>query len=195
MASEDKATPDIHDIQRRLAEGDRAALLTIYDRYYEELFCYGMRIVSDNQTVREGIQELFLAVWEGRNRMQNVQQIKPYLLRLLRNKLYDQLKMFPFDNLTEKEEHLSSQPYEQSLIQTEEGYAKKARIEAAFTALSPRQREMIHLRFSEGFSYEEIAEITRLSYQSIRNLVSQGLQRMRKVFSVVLQLMLFYCLV
>ena len=188
MASAELDIHDTRSIQIRLSQGDRDALLWVYDRYYEELFRYGMRIVMKEDIVREGIQELFLSLWDGRKRLREVVEIKPYLLRMLRNKLYDILKQTPIANPQEKQDTQSEPSIEDQLIDTEHQASRKAAVAAAFLKLSPRQREMIHLRFSEGFTYEEIEEITAISYQSIRNLVSEGLRRMRKLIPVLVQL-------
>ena len=39
--------------------------------------------------------------------------------------------------------------------------------------LSPRQKEAIYLKFVSELSYEELAKVMQLNYQSARNLVSQ----------------------
>jgi RNA polymerase sigma factor (sigma-70 family) len=45
--------------------------------------------------------------------------------------------------------------------------------------LPPRQKEVLRLRFLEGFDYYEISEIMKISYQVARNYASRGMKRLR----------------
>ena len=50
---------------------------------------------------------------------------------------------------------------------------------AALDELSPRQREIIYLRFYQNLSYEEIADIMDLNYQTSRNLLYKAIRSLR----------------
>ena len=48
--------------------------------------------------------------------------------------------------------------------------------------LSDRQREAIYLRYVSGLSYEELSEVLQLNYQSARNLIHRGIEKLRKIY-------------
>ena len=45
----------------------------------------------------------------------------------------------------------------------------------AFEKLSPRQKEIIYLKFYHNLSYEAVSEIMDINYQAARNLLSQAI--------------------
>ena len=47
--------------------------------------------------------------------------------------------------------------------------------------LTPRQREIVYLRFFSGADYEEICEIMEIDYQSARDLLYRSIKKLRKV--------------
>jgi RNA polymerase sigma factor (sigma-70 family) len=60
-----------------------------------------------------------------------------------------------------------------------EGQPLQASVKQAIDDLPPRQKEVLRLRFLEGFDYYEISEIMKISYQVARNYASRGMKRLR----------------
>jgi RNA polymerase sigma factor (sigma-70 family) len=50
----------------------------------------------------------------------------------------------------------------------------------AVAALTKRQQEAIQLRFYQGFSNDQIAELMEMNYQSVSNLLYSALCRIKK---------------
>nr|GFC66022.1 hypothetical protein [Tanacetum cinerariifolium] len=70
-------------------------------------------------------------------------------------------------------------------VQVQGDAEQSARLLAALNRLSKRQREALYLKFFDGFAYERIAEVMGLNTQSVRNLIFNALQVLRKVLAVV----------
>jgi RNA polymerase sigma-70 factor (ECF subfamily) len=51
---------------------------------------------------------------------------------------------------------------------------------ASVAALPPRQREMVHLKFSEGLSYKEIANITGASVSNVGFILHTAIKSLRQ---------------
>ena len=56
---------------------------------------------------------------------------------------------------------------------------QRQQLKAGLSEVSDRQREVLFLRYYEGLTYEEISEVMDLQYQSIRNLVSRALKKLK----------------
>lgn len=52
-------------------------------------------------------------------------------------------------------------------------------LNTAMEVLSPRQREAIYLKFVSNLSYEEISNLLEINYQSARNLIFRGVEKLR----------------
>ena len=56
---------------------------------------------------------------------------------------------------------------------------KEEDLKEAIADLTPRQREVIYLKYFEGLSTDELAEILQIRAQSIYNLVHDALENLR----------------
>jgi len=57
--------------------------------------------------------------------------------------------------------------------------------------LSKRQQEVLYLKFEEGLDYEQISKIMDLKYQSVRNLVSTAINKIKDHLTI-LSVIIFY---
>lgn len=126
------------------------------------------------------IQDLFLRIWKKRANLGDVTGVKTYLWTALRRSLIDQIhkESRRSDIYTEFGEETSSMQFavDEIIIQREKDRAKRAALKKAMDELTPRQREIIYLRYYEGMTYEEIESITSLNYQTLRNYVCKSLK-------------------
>jgi RNA polymerase sigma factor (sigma-70 family) len=91
---------------------------------------------------------------------------------LIRNQRHN-----PFDRSEDIDDfldYLGSLSEEQSIVNRETVLARQQKIQAALEKLSPRQKEVIHLRFYQNLALDEIAELLQLPKQVIKNLLSKS---------------------
>ena len=69
---------------------------------------------------------------------------------------------------------------EDIIVNAELSEEQSQNLQKAFEELSKRQREVLYLKYYQEVPYEEICEMMDISYQSVRNLVSNALRAMRK---------------
>src|SRR5690606_36356441 len=56
------------------------------------LFRYGCSISQDNQMVEDSIQDIFIHLWNNREKASNVDNVKYYLIKVLRHDLLKKIK-------------------------------------------------------------------------------------------------------
>ncbi len=166
--------------------GDRDAFAAIYQQHVLQLITYGLRICPDRDLLKDQIQELFVELWNSRKNLAPVQSVKFYLFKALRYKLIR----------LEKNRYLSQQsarialsldnplqePIETRIIEKESQASEVASVRRAIKTLSLRQQEAIQLRYYQGFTHDQIAEIMDLNYQSVSNLLHRALFRLKEAF-------------
>ena len=59
-----------------------------YKKYYNLLYNYGLKLTNDSELVQDFIQEIFTKLCKREN-IDNISNIKIYLLRAMRNIIYD----------------------------------------------------------------------------------------------------------
>ena len=171
-----------YNIWNNLGDGDKLALVKIYNEYYDELFNYGFRICSSEDLTRDCIQELFIKIWTGRSKYSKIKNPKPYIFRILRNTIVDSLKRkedcTDLNDLELIDPFISEQDF---TIPTEISSEVKKKLTKAIDNLTNRQKEIIFLKFYSGLDYKEISKITSIQQQSIRNIMTKALKKLRIV--------------
>jgi len=169
------------EIWSQLRKGQRKALASLFDRYYELLYQYGIRILPHPESVEDEIQQLFVRLWERRRKLPEVPMVKAYLLRALRNALLDEIRRRKQVLTVSKARMVPTTTFsaETNWIKLEQDDERSEQLRQAISTLPDRQRELIFLRFYQGLSYPEIALLLDIEYQSVRNTVHRAVKAMR----------------
>jgi RNA polymerase sigma factor (sigma-70 family) len=166
---------------RDFQQGDKQAFEAIFLRYHQELFQYGSKMTRNHQLLDDSIQELFLELWQSRKTLAAVVSIKAYLFRAIKFKLVRAIKkQLRETSLTEDDPELLEFSYEATLIAEQTAIALKQQLLNIIRQLTPRQQEIIYLRYYSHMSYEEIGVIMGISYQAAVNLISKSIKFMRE---------------
>jgi RNA polymerase sigma factor (sigma-70 family) len=177
--------------------GDKEAYARLYRLFSLPLIAYGYRLCPDSHLLKDQIQELFVEIWHSRNNLSPTDSVKFYLFRALRYKLIRLEKVrhsriVLLSHTTEWMGGLLQQPVEDSIVEKEMYESRVALLKKALGDLTLRQQEVIHLRFYQGFSHEQISALMGMNHQSVRNLLHRALVRLRdRVRIPVLTTLLF----
>jgi RNA polymerase sigma factor (sigma-70 family) len=149
----------------------------VYDKQVWSIygfFAYRVRCRGDAEDLTQQTFERALAAW-GRFDPQRA-PVGVWLLAIARNLLVDYYRASaspgqdPLDGVAEEE--LGSEMPQPDL-------GLDPALAAALSALSPRSREVIALRFGADLSGPEIAELTGLSLANVQQTLSRSLRRLR----------------
>ncbi len=166
-------------------QGDIQAYEAIYRRYAPALFSYGKRLTSDYDLVRDVIQDLFVEIWQRRENLTDLQTIKFYLFRVLRNALSRNRKYAMDEEPLEWKAIWSPEtwlPSVESTITEEENRQQQLnRLRQGLNKLPERQREAVMLAFFDNLSNEEIGQIMGIHVQSVTNHISRALHFLKDV--------------
>jgi len=168
---------------QQLKDGQHSALEAIYRDHVEHLLEYGRRFSTDVSLVEDAIQDLFVYIWQKRDSLSAPDTIRPYLLVALRRRIIRTIhtKQKRQDERPVEEFSFAAEwAVDEQIIAQELSEEQAQRLKRAFTTLSGRQREALFLRYFEGLSYEEISQVMDVQNQSLRNLISTALKRLRE---------------
>lgn len=155
----------------------------LYDRFFDLLFRYGRKITPDRALVKDTIQDLFVELWKNRETLGTPASPRHYLLKALRGKLARSIRqghrVLYLQDLTGEYYREIVDSYETELVRLQLSEEQKQSLVEAIQQLTNRQREVIFLRFYQNLSYEEIAGIMGIGTDSLYNLVSKAIDRLR----------------
>jgi RNA polymerase sigma factor (sigma-70 family) len=167
-----------------LRKGEINGLHSLYSLYIDTLYRYGYALCQDGDKVKDCIQDLFLSLWDSRERIQIPDSGKAYLLVSLRRRIFDPGPKSQLATITIEDTQVDRQSdmthAESGWIEQEREHEQIALLQKAMTRLSDRQREIVHMKYFLKMEYEDIARVMDLNYQSARNLVTRSLAALRR---------------
>ena len=171
-------------------------IASVYNLYVDDLYTYGTYLGFEGEVVKDAIQDIFFKLSTD-NSLNNVSNIKFYLLRSLKNRLLDICKHQKGHISLENVEAAAELPFnihvnvEDLIIEREKQIQIKTEIEQMLSTLTDRQREIIYLRYVQEYDYTQIAELLQISVHGCRKLVSKAILSLREKFgSLILFLIL-----
>lgn len=166
-----------------LKQGDERAFTLLFEKYHAVLYNYGMKLSAGRpEVVEDAIQELFIDLWRLRGGLTDrVESVRFYLYRSLRRRLHQASKSGATTSLTdlEREDVLSDESYDPLSTLYEDHIAKEQKLMLLVAQLPKRQREVLTLRYLEGFSNQDIARLMEVDEKSIRNCLFKALTSLR----------------
>ncbi|KFF04550.1 RNA polymerase sigma factor [Flavobacterium reichenbachii] len=166
-----------------LKEGDEKSFSILFERYYKDLICYGNSLSPFSEKVQDCVQDVFADVWVYRNSLQDNVVVKAYLLSSVRKRiarLFERDHIFRKTTSTEAIEFLFDFSIENELVEDEVTAERVLYLNKLLNDLPPRQKEALYLRYHQGLSVEQIAELLDVNYQSANNLLYRALLSLRK---------------
>ncbi|MDR0393713.1 MAG: sigma-70 family RNA polymerase sigma factor [Tannerella sp.] len=183
---------DIIKIWDQFRTGDRESFSVLFETFLDVLFRYGMKFVSDQELVKDCIQDLFVKLYNNRASLASTANPKLYLLFSLKNMIIDVIARDKRIMYVAPEDlpFIASYQYDDDQDDAAEERTKEM-FEQVVRMLNPRQKEAIYLRFQLGLSYEEISHLLGINYQSARNLIHRSILKIRKKMNLAGFILLF----
>jgi RNA polymerase sigma factor (sigma-70 family) len=185
----DKINIDEDFLWQSFLSGDNASLEKIYRLYFDELYQYGKKWLNDSAFTEDIIQDLFVKLIRNRQNLSHTTSIKFYLFRSFRSLALDKIridkKIMVIDQPGDEMFPVYLTP-EHKLIDKQEYELIKERLSFALSALTPHQREALFLRYSEGLSYAEVAEMMALTTKATYKLTARAIDTLRGQMTLIL---------
>ncbi|MCA0233205.1 MAG: sigma-70 family RNA polymerase sigma factor [Bacteroidetes bacterium] len=184
----------------QLKNGSEWALGRLVKKYFNPLQNYGCKFVQSEDFVKDCVQEVFIEVWQRRERLSTPVSVRAYLLSSVRKKVLREgfrqriLKDEQHEIDTVLDWHSQELPHEWAIIEQENVELLTQKITILLDKLPKRQREVIYLQFYQNLNRDEIAQIMEVNPQSVSNLVQSALKVFRihwQVIQVLLGLVMF----
>lgn len=180
-AGEESVPTDL-DLLRRLADGSKAALAALYDRYSRVVYAYTAARLEPREDVEEISQDVFVTLWRKRATITIAgESALPWLLVTSRNLIANRRR-----SLQVVEKRRSDSPADGSLADVRPGPEELAErgqllayVDSVVAALTEPDRTVFELCIRGDHSYEEAARQVGLSEGAVRNRLSRLRGRLR----------------
>lgn len=133
-----------------------------------KLFRFALKFLGNEEEAKDVVQEVFIRVWNGRDQMGEVQNWEAWCMRITRNLSLDRIRSLTRKNTQPIEETFDVRHDALSPHESTEMHESMQRISQFIALLPEKQRQIIHLRDVEGYSYNEICEILELDMNQVK---------------------------
>lgn len=171
----DRALIDAH------LDGNEAAFAELYERYRLPLYSYLNRMAAGRTALADDLyQQTWIRVIDSLPRYSHQQKFISWLLRIAHNLAVDHFRRERRAEHVELGEHIpcagDAPDAEHNRRQMEEALV------TAIDTLSPEQREVLELR-RQGLSFKEIAEIERVSINTVLGRMHYAVKKLQKLLA------------
>jgi len=153
--------------------------------YQHQVYNLAYRIIGDPASAADATQDAFISAYQSLSRFRGG-SFKSYLLRIVTNRCYDELrrrKRRPVTSFEDVEIDEDANPMLVNGGENPEEYAERQEmadvIQAGIETLPPDQRVALVLSDVQGMSYQEIAEVTEVALGTVKSRLARARSKLR----------------
>ncbi|GAB3961530.1 RNA polymerase sigma-70 factor [Spirosoma harenae] len=167
----------LESILNKVIQGDQAAFAKLYRHYRTPALKFCTSLLKDPEDAENMVHDVFIKIWERRTTINPSLNFNSYLFTCLRNLAFDHLKQ------VEKSQLLKQRYMERmQTIHNDHPDDQEARIQllqTAISTLSEKRKLILRMNVEDGKSYQEIAELLRISKNTVKNQLVKAKQLLR----------------
>ena len=171
----------IADAQKGKIDAFNELVLT----YQQQVYNLAYRIMGDPASAADATQDAFISAYQSLSRFRGG-SFKSYLLRIVSNRCYDELrrrKRRPATSFEDVEIDEDANPMLANGGEDPEEYTERQEmadvLQAGIETLPPDQRVTLVLSDVQGMSYEEIAEVTEVALGTVKSRLARARSKLR----------------
>ena len=165
------------ELVEKIKNSSSKAFQLIFMKYYDSLYRFIWMRTYDSEVARDLLQDVFIRVWDHRRRLDKNKSFKAYLYQIANNLVIDMVRK----NKTKEKMMKINQSL--NYYESEEQYYTNIDIQNAINQLPEKLKIVVILSRFEGLNYMEIAEICKVSFQTVSYRLNQALKLMSKYLS------------
>ena len=161
----------------RIALNDREAFAQLYNVTNRRVYFYILGLVKDETVAQDILADTFVEVWKGASRFERRSKALTWIIGIARNltlKFFKKRKRF--ENIDDHYELRDGNSEEFT-----ERFAEIEDLKAGLEKLSWKHREILHLAFFEGFTYEEISKMLSIPVNTVKTRIFHARKVLRQL--------------
>ena len=158
---------------------DQQAFKELYLVYFDRLYKFAFSILHSSEFAEEAVNDVFLMIWQKRNSLKNIRNLRNYLFISTKNTSFNYLSKFRKERNTSLDDVLVR--FQADDLTPETAYFTseiRNEIAQAINQLPPKTKLVFQMAKIEGMKYKEIAEILDISVNTIDNHIATAIRKL-----------------
>ena len=164
-----------NEIIQRCQAGDREAFRTVVEKYQNVLYGTAYLMTGNRTAAEDHVQEAFLSAWKGVGNFRSGYPLKPWLVRILVNKIISSQRANQNPMISLDTELFADQAGDDPA----EEIAQRDQLRRVMQRLSTEQRQVVLLRYFAGLSLAETAAALRRPQGTVKSQTSRALELLK----------------
>ena len=177
------ADPDLGDLLRRCARGDKSACAAFYDATSSRVWGVALRVVRNRAHAEEVMQEAYLRAWRQSARFDTARgRAESWLLTIVHRAAVDRVRSAEASATGDQryaEQSQSRIPESDTTASAVHRTFEARRVHSALDALTVLQRQAVELAYWGGYTHTEVAHVLEIPVGTAKTRIRDGLIRLR----------------
>ncbi|MDP2889958.1 MAG: RNA polymerase sigma-70 factor [Bacteroidota bacterium] len=165
-----------------LRSGSQFAFERLFENYSQKLYRFSLSYLKSETEAEEIVQDVFLKLWENRDKLRNETSFQSYLFTIAFNGIRKHFNKKARDERyrTEILEFLSD---ENPAIETNPDFETLViKLESLIDQMPDRRKEIFRKRKQEGKAIRDIAGEMEISQKTVENQITEAMNYLKKEF-------------
>ena len=157
----------------RCQQGEKEAFEMIVQLWQKPLLVFALRYLDQQIDAWDAVQETWISVIKGLNKLQNPSLFVSWLFHILTNKCIDRLR--------KKQQEVRLLEQADIKLESSEISNENESLSQAVQGLSDEHKTLIMLRFGQGLQIGQIAAMLNIAEGTVKSRLHRALARLREI--------------
>ena len=146
------------------------------------MYAYGISIGFCEHLCKDAIHDVFYTIYQSNNDVGHIESIEFYLLKSMKNRLFDIYKEQKKISCTCYDNSIMDQDADSigRIINEENQVLIKETVESLLQKLKPKQRKIVYCRFHHNLKFDDIGVVMGMSADAVKRVLYRSLKQLKQ---------------
>lgn len=163
-----------------MAAGSEDAFCRLFDHYWNKVYSSALVLTKSPQMAQDIAQEVFLQLWQHREKAADIQKLDGFLFVSARNLIFKKMSRLKLEDAYQHYLSYQARAASEETPVPAEFKELQTIVEAGISQLPPQQQKAFRLSRERGLSHEEISHQMGVSRAAVKDYIVRSLAFLRK---------------
>jgi RNA polymerase sigma-70 factor (family 1) len=177
-----------------IKKGIKTAYQELFERYAPRIYHFSLSYLKNEMEAEELVQDVFLKIWEKREKLDSTKNIKSFIFKIAINAIYDLIRRRNIEHAFQDFIRVQENSYSVDTWHTVIWEEMLMNLDEFVKQMPEQRRKIFQMNREKGLSNDEIAKELNLSKRTVENQLYLAITFLKKHFNTnsLFTLLFFY---